>query len=190
MAEYARDNPRHKILVEYTAYGKSPEEIAQITSYAVGYVRAIQNSPLFKTEVAQAQLEIKQNTLKIFAERLAEETLPSLETIVGIRDNPNARDADRVTAADKVIGRALDLYVPRNRDKDGEKRTTRLIIEGNDLTQLMHAVREAEGKSTLEIAAPCAERDNDPLTETTEAVIQPVEISDLEAQDESLRRWA
>jgi hypothetical protein len=174
---YARTNPRHRIMVEYTAYGKAPREIAEATGYSEQYVYAIQRSPLFQTEVASAQDDIKRGTLAKFAEKLAEETLPSLTTLTGIRDNTNARDTDRVSAADKVIGRALDLYLPRGRNGDGDgKRTVKLVIEGGDLGALANAIREADGKPALEASATTISVDDD-------AYIRPVTIDEMIEND-------
>lgn len=181
---YQRNNPRHRILLEYTAYGKSADEIAQATGFAVPYVRAVQRSPLFQTEVEQVQAANKQHTLRKFAETLAEETMPSLTTIKGIRDDVNARNIDRVTAADKMIGRALELYAPRNQGDDG-KRTVKLVIEGGDLAGLMAAVREVDGKPPLEITASAEHTDDaDP-----NARIRPVTIDEMEADEPIVRDW-
>lgn len=151
-APYDRTNARHKIMVEYTAYGKPPEDIAEATGYSVQYVKGIIRSPLFQTEVAQAQQEMKSAGLKLFAEKLAEEVMPSLTTMTSVRDNTNARDTDRVTAADKIIGRAMDLYAPRNNNSEG-KRSVKLVIEGGDLSTLAQAIMEVDGKQPIDVSA-------------------------------------
>lgn len=186
MPDYARSNPRHRLMVEYTAYGKPPAEIAEATGYAEAYVKAIQRSPLFQTEVANAQDEIKRNTLAKFAERLADEAMPSLMTLTSVRDNSNARDADRITAADKLIGRTLDLYVPKGRKDDDGKRVTKLVIEGGDFGALVQAIREVDGKPLLEIEAP-----TDAETTALEAadIVRPRTIEEMIEADETLERW-
>jgi len=182
-ASYARTNPRHRVMVEYTAYGKAPREIAEATGYTEQYVMAIQRSPLFQTEVANVQDEVKRNTLARFAEKLAEETMPSLTTLTGVRDNTNARDTDRVSAADKIIGRALDLYAPRG-GKDEGKRTVKLVIEGGDLGALADAIREADGKPTMAVQASTDATEADEAQLALDAgVVRPVTIEQMIEDD-------
>lgn len=170
---YTRTNPRHRIMVEYTAYGKPVREVAEATGYSEQYVHTVQRSPLFQTEVATVQDEIKRNTLAKFAEKLADETLPSLTTLTSVRDNSNARDTDRVSAADKIIGRALDMYLPRGRNGDNDsKRTVKLVIEGGDLGMLANAIREADGKTTIEAQAQV-------VTDNDDSYIRPVTIDEM-----------
>lgn len=170
-------------MVEYTAYGKAPREIAEATGYTEQYVMAIQRSPLFQTEVANVQDEVKRNTLARFAEKLAEETMPSLTTLTGVRDNTNARDTDRVSAADKIIGRALDLYAPRG-GKDEGKRTVKLVIEGGDLGALADAIREADGKPTMAVQASTDATEADEAQLALDAgVVRPVTIEQMIEDD-------
>jgi hypothetical protein len=168
-------------MVEYTAYGKATSEIAEVTGYAEQYVRAIQRSPLFQTEVANIQDELKRHTLAKFAEQLATEALPSLTTLTMVRDNTNARDSDRVSAADKIIGRTLDLYLPKG-SKDGDgKRTVKLVIEGGDLGVLADAIREADGKPTMAAQATVDADEAQLATDTS--IVQPVSIEQMIEED-------
>ena len=184
---YARTNPRHRIMVEYTAYGKSPLEIAEATGYAEAYVKAIQRSPLFQTEVAGVQDEVKRNTLEKFAEQIAAEALPSLATLTTVRDNTNARDSDRVNAADKIIGRTLDLYMPRG-SKDGDgKRSVKLVIEGGDLGALADAIRESDGRPTI-AAQATADEEQARLIED-QGVIRPVTIEQMIEDDPQAQEY-
>ena len=74
--KYNRANPRHRIMVEYAAYGKPPEDIAEATGFSKQYVQGVLRSPLFQTEVAQAQEDIRRGGLKRFAEALVDEVMP------------------------------------------------------------------------------------------------------------------
>lgn len=183
---YTRTNPRHRIMVEYTAYGKQAAEIAEATGYTEQYVRAIQRSPLFQSEVANTQDEIKRHALAKFAEQIAAETLPSLTTLTGIRDNTNARDNDRVSAADKIIGRALDLYAPRSNGRDEGKRSVKLVIEGGDLGALADAIREADGRPTMDAQAQTDAEEAQLAID--EGVIRPVSIEQM-LEDDPQDRW-
>jgi hypothetical protein len=166
------------MMVEYVAYGKQPREIADVTGYSEMYVRGILRSPLFQTEVAQAQDEIKRHGLRKFAEALVDEVMPSLTTMTTIRDSATARDTDRVTAADKIIGRALDLYAPKQREGDG-KRTVKLVIEGSDLAGLAAAIRDVDGQ--LPQAAIEAPTEADIAVEIER--IMPLTIEEMIARD-------
>lgn len=185
---YTRTNPRHRIMVEYTSYGKSVKDISEATGYAEAYVRAIQRSPLFQSEVQNVQDQLKQNTMAKFAEKLTEEALPSLTTLVSIRDNTNTRDSDRVTAADKIIGRTLDVFMPKRGQGDDGKRVTKLVIEGGDLHSVINAIREVDGKAPLQLDAPI-EVQAEPTD--PEGRIQPVTIEQMIAADEDTEqdRW-
>ena len=181
---YVRSNPRHRILVEYTAYGKSPKEIAEVTGFSEAYVKGIQRSPLFKSEVANAQQAISANTMRALAEKLAEQALPSLTTLTDIRDDTNARHADRITSADKILGRTLDLYAPRNgRNGDDEKRSIKIVVEGNDFRGLAEAIREVDGKGPIDVT-PSAERHatpapNNDYDNNDDGAIRAVSIEEL-----------
>lgn len=182
--KYNRTNPRHRIMVEYAAYGKPPDEIADATGYHKQYVQGILRSPLFQTEVAQAQADIKRNGLKLFAEKLVDEVMPSLTTMTSVRDNSNARDTDRVTAADKIIGRALDMYMPRQREGDG-KRTVKLVIEGGDLASLAAAIRDVDGHLPTDVTPSAG--DNGTQTDVVDEVperVKPLTIDEMIARDE------
>ena len=182
--KYTRTNPRHRIMVEYTAYGKTAKDIADATGYAEAYVKAVQRSPLFQSEVAATQGDIKRSTLATFAEQLAAEAMPSLLTLTSVRDNTNARDTDRVSAADKIIGRTLDLYMPKSaRDNDG-KRSVKLVIEGGDLGMLANAIREADGRPTIEAqAATDAQLAIGEAAMPDDGIVRPVTIEQVMAED-------
>lgn len=188
--KYNRTNPRHRIMVEYAAYGKSPKEIADATGFSMGYVQGVLRSPLFQSEVANTQDAIRQNTMKVFADKIAEETMPSLVTLTSIRDDVQARAADRVSAADKVIGRALDIYAPKGAkgNADDGKRTVRVTIEGGDLHGLMNAIREADGKDAIDVTE--GSRAERMQYETQD--LEPVRVRTIEemiAEDDEIERW-
>lgn len=141
---YRRENPRHRLMVELVATGRTNSFIAEQLGFSEGAVSAIRGSPLFQQEVADAQAEMKAHALHRFAEQVAEQTVPSLQALVHVRDKEQARDADVINASGKIIDYALDLYVGR-KDKD-ERRTMKVTIEGADLAGLLAASREVKAR--------------------------------------------
>lgn len=183
-------------MIELVATGRTNTEIAERLGFSEGAVSAIRSSPLFQQEVADAQSDMKAHALHYFAERVAEETVPSLQKLAFVRDKEGARDADVINASDKIIGYALDLYVGR---KNGEeRRTMKVVIDGADLKGLMDAAKEVrahtqpQGEGAIEVEAARPGTDDqapaqaqDDASAASEGRIRPMTIQeflDAEAQ--------
>ena len=141
---YHSTNPRHRLMVEMVALGKNDADIAEQIGYSAAYVNAVRHSPLFQTEVAAIQQELKQATLSRFAESLASEALPSLNTLVVERDRVANKATDKINAAAKIIDYTLDVFMGQRKNEDERKHTTKLVIEGGDLHNLVGAIKELE----------------------------------------------
>lgn len=98
------DNPLIEIVATMLASGRNKKEIAKATGREYGTIARISNQPFTKQRVRDLLRANGQDGIKAF---LTGEVLGSLETFVEIRDNPEARSADRLSAANALLDRAL-----------------------------------------------------------------------------------
>lgn len=144
---YDRNNSRHRIMVDYAAMGHTADAIADATGYATAYVQAILRSPLFQTEVAAAQQEIRVHALSRFARTIGESMLPAATTLSTIAADSNEKAADRIAASKAIIGTGLEMYLPKR--KDDSDRTVRLVVESKDLKLVADALTEEDAAAAL-----------------------------------------
>lgn len=99
-----KERPEHRIMLYLKAQGLSNQEIAGKTGYGYQWVCQVVRQPWFR----KAFVELVEDAGKDATEEfLRGEVLNSLTTLVEIRDNPEAKEASRVAAANAVLDRAL-----------------------------------------------------------------------------------
>ena len=164
-------------MVELVACGKTDEEVADTVGYEKAFVAAIRRSPMFQVEVRDTQEQLRTLGLKAFAERMTEELLPSLNTMVTIREGA-ADVRDKLAAADKIIKNGIDMFVtPRKRDRDDDdKRTTKIIVEGTDLNAVIAALREAGGSPPAIDVSPAQ------VALISRPALRPITLEEFEEQ--------
>lgn len=98
------DSPLIEIVATMLASGRTKREIAETTGKTYGTIARIAAQPVTKNRVQTLLRSAGQDGIKSF---LASEVMGSLDTLVEIRDNPQARSTDRLSAANALLDRAL-----------------------------------------------------------------------------------
>lgn len=110
-----RETPVHRTMVNMAAAGYTNREISEFTGYNTNTVATAIKQPhareyLIKEAKKTVQDEIRQ--------LLESQAIPSIQTLVAVRDNPQARGADRVTASNSLLDRFLGKPVqPISKDE-------------------------------------------------------------------------
>lgn len=99
-----KERPEHRIILYLKTQGKDNREIAAQTGYGYQWVCQIVRQPWFRKAFVEMVEEAGKDATEEF---LRGETLNSLHVLVEIRDNPDAKEASRVAAANAVLDRAL-----------------------------------------------------------------------------------
>ena len=98
------ERPEHRLILYFKAQGKSNKEIAQLTGYGYQWVCQIVRQPWFRKAFVDMCEELNRDDVEQF---LKGTTLDSLQVLQEIRDDPEAKDASRVAAANALLDRAL-----------------------------------------------------------------------------------
>lgn len=98
------EKAEHRIMMYMVAEGKSNSEIAKIMGYGTQWVAQVKRQPWFKDQLVKILHEAGKDLVETF---LQGEVLTSVETLVEIRDDANAKAATRVAAANAILDRAL-----------------------------------------------------------------------------------
>lgn len=101
---YKFEKPEHRIIAYLKAQGLNNKEIAERTGLCYATICNVVRLPWVREIVL---LEIQKNGRDAVQALLREETIPSLLTLVEIRDNDKAAARDRASAADRILDRAL-----------------------------------------------------------------------------------
>ncbi len=105
---------RHRAIMRRLIAGHSLKEIAEEFGYTPSRLSIIVNSTLFKKEKERMEKEIEKQFVEnegskvqtdLVRARLAEEALPSLETIVSLRDTAQSEKVRQASAFD-ILNRA------------------------------------------------------------------------------------
>lgn len=99
-----KERPEHRMMLYLKSQGMSNQEIGDKMGYGYQWVCQITRQPWFRKAFVELVEEAGKDSTTEF---LKGETLNSLHTLVEIRDNPAAKDAARVAAANAVLDRAL-----------------------------------------------------------------------------------
>lgn len=105
-----REQPIHRMMIWMHAQGAKVSEIARNTGYTVGQVSKVLKQPWARARLVQILKETGLDPVKHF---LSHEVAPSLETFREVRDDPASPPMAKLTAADKILDRALGKPLAR-----------------------------------------------------------------------------
>lgn len=99
-----KESPRHRLILWMTANGHSPAQIAQALGITKQTVYTTRKQPWFREMFVRLTTSMGKDSVEQF---LQSEVMPSLEVLRDIRDNEEAKPADRRAAADSLLDRYL-----------------------------------------------------------------------------------
>lgn len=99
-----KEQPIHRMMIWMHAQGASRKDIARNTGYSEAQVRMVISQPWARARLVQILKETGLDPVKHF---LTHEVAPSLEVFREVRDDKEAPPTARITAADKILDRAL-----------------------------------------------------------------------------------
>ena len=98
-----KESPRHRLILWMTAQGHSPQQVADALGITKQTVYNVRKQPWFRTMFVRLTSELGKDSVH---QLLKGEVLPSIQTLIEIRDN-GTKDADRRAAADSLLDRFL-----------------------------------------------------------------------------------
>lgn len=98
------EKPIHRMMIYLHAQGATAREIAERTGYTYQLVNTVLRQPWARQRLVQILNETSKDHVKHF---LSTEISPSLEVLREVRDNPDAKEMARLTAANAILDRAL-----------------------------------------------------------------------------------
>lgn len=110
-----KEQPIHVLMCYMQASGHSAEEIAERTGYAVNSVKAVQRQPWYRTRFLSIISKEGGDNVRKF---LDGQVMPSLSTLVEIRDSDAHKGPTRVAAANAILDRALGKAVQRTENEN------------------------------------------------------------------------
>lgn len=99
-----KESPRHRIILWMTANGQSPQQIADALGITKQTVYTVRKQPWFREMFVRITTDMGKDSV---TQLLKGEVLPSLQTLIEVRDNPVAKESDRIRAADSLLDRFL-----------------------------------------------------------------------------------
>lgn len=130
----------HRVIMFLRAQGKNSMEIAKITGYSYQWVLQVSRQPWFKKRLIETIQEAGGNAVDKFVQG---EVLPSLMTLVEVRDNPDAKEASRVAAANAILDRGLGKPM-QHIQTEVIKSATEAQSEMSDIERELEAIRLAQ----------------------------------------------
>lgn len=130
------EKPIHRVMIFAHARGATINEIAKMTGYTVQAVTLVLNQPWARERLVQILKETGMDEIKHFHKT---QVMPALQTLQEIRDNPQARHADRIAASREILDRALGkstIHVESNTTIQN------IPVEVSKLDQELAAVRK------------------------------------------------
>jgi hypothetical protein len=98
------ERPEHRLIVYLKATGMTNQEIATKTGYGYQWICQLVRQPWFRENFIRECEASGRDAISSFLEG---EMIPSLETLVEIRDNVYAKEASRVAASNSLLDRFL-----------------------------------------------------------------------------------
>jgi len=98
-----REQPHHRLMVSLRARGYNAREIAEMTGYTAVTVGYVLRQPWART----LMLTLLKKDDQVLAEVLRAECMPSIETLVEIRDDGEANRRERLAASNALLDRFL-----------------------------------------------------------------------------------
>lgn len=106
-----KESPRHRLILWMTANGQSPQQIATALGITRQTVYTVRKQPWFRAMFVRITESLGKDAA---TQLLKGEVLPSLQTLIEIRDDPTAKSADRRGAADSLLDRYLGKAVAKS----------------------------------------------------------------------------
>jgi hypothetical protein len=133
-------NPKQRYIAELLATGVSVREAAGLAHVKPTYIEVMMKGSLFALEVDRARDRLIRDRLKDFAHKVADELNNNLEVAKSIRDNPDAKDGDRLRAIELMT----DRIVPRPKAGPGEaEASVRVVLSDDRVHQVRGVLEEA-----------------------------------------------
>ena len=144
-------NSTHLTMAYLAALGKRPQEIAKQVGYTYQRVIVLMNGPLFKAQVRELQEELKERSFADLAERLNAGALPTLDSLVKMRDGGTKEDTVRLGAA-RTLWESLPPIARGKREAAGDdNRSVHIHLDMSDMKELDDASREYYGPEVKEV---------------------------------------
>lgn len=115
------EKPEHMLICMLKMQGKTNNQIAEHMQYTPAWVSQIVRQPWFKDRLFQL---MKEAGVDIIQQTLQMEVLPNIETLVDIRNDPNAGARARASAAMYLLDRVMGKPTQRTESFDGGKLPT------------------------------------------------------------------
>ncbi len=96
----------HRVIMYLRAQGKSMREIANVTGYTYIWVTQVCRQPWFKKRLLETISAAGEDGVSAFVKG---EILPSLVALSEIRDDPEAKNSDRIAAVNSILNRGLGM---------------------------------------------------------------------------------
>ena len=99
-----REAPHHRRFLDLQLQGYNVHEIAAITGFSISCITVALRQPWARQHFINAS---KKTVTEQIKEVLEKEALPSIKLLVKVRDDANARNADRLSASQQLLDRFL-----------------------------------------------------------------------------------
>jgi hypothetical protein len=136
------ERPEHRMLVYLKAQGLTNQECADRLDYSYNWVCQIVRQPWFRTKFIEETELAGRDAVDTF---LKAEVMPSLETLVAIRDSEGAKAATRITAANSLLDRFLGKPTVRVETESTAKGLDDARATCEDLERQVQALRAQNG---------------------------------------------
>lgn len=102
--ELKQERPYHRTFINMSAAGYTNKEISEFTGFSVHTVSNCLKQPWARTHLINEAKKTVQDEMKDFLEG---EILPSLRTLVAVRDGDQVKPSDKVNASNALLDRFL-----------------------------------------------------------------------------------
>ncbi len=102
--ELKRIKPVHQMMAYMGAAGRTVKEIAEASGYSYSQVREVLAQPAIRDEMKRIVEESGSNFIDTV---LSQEVIPSIQTLVAVRDDTKEKGSTRVSAANSLLDRFL-----------------------------------------------------------------------------------
>jgi hypothetical protein len=137
-----RERPEHRLMLYLKAAGHSNADIAKMTGYSYNHVCQIVRQPWFREAFVELAHEEGVSVVDAF---LQGEVIDSLEVLKSVRDDPEAKDSDRITACreflDRALGKPVAFVKTENRNVAVSAESDQLDREINTIEEQLKTVR-------------------------------------------------
>lgn len=137
---------RHMMLALFHASGMRNCDIAAELGYSDARVSVLLDSPLMKAQIAELRKKIDNSGIANALELINREVLPSVRTLVEIRDGAE-ESAQRRGAANDILDRHPQFSKKSSSDVE---HTVKLVLSSSDLRQLVDGGSLPEGEKAHE----------------------------------------